>query len=442
MFAPQRPGKDQLTMLGRMEQICRRGRVRGFRPWLITQRPASLHKSVLSQANTLVAMQLTAPQDRDALGDWIEGQADRNEGKRILAELPKLKKGEGFVWAPHHGILERVRFPAIGTFDSGRTPEDGATPPRVELAKIDLEELIESLEDAATEAAENDPKQLRERVRELEEQLAGAQGKDSGHTKAEVNAEYARGREEGWEAAMTKAAAAVMEAQSSGYLTGIKMARAALDTVPGPIAVFGDAPPVSAKRMPNDIQLAPSHVARPAHREAQANENQRAARRVDPMVGTAPALGNSGKRRMLIALAQNPKGLTYTKLSLLTGISQSGGTWRTYLGELRGTGLVEGGSMGITITPEGLKALGSYEPLPTGRALLDYWRGRLGNSGKRSIFDVLVEAYPRGMAPADVATATGIAIAGGTWRTYLGELRGLELIVGRETLSANGDLFR
>jgi DNA helicase HerA-like ATPase len=82
MFAPQRPGKDQLTMLGRMEQICRRGRVRGFRPWLITQRPASLHKSVLSQANTLIAMQLTAPQDRDALGDWIEGQADREQGKR------------------------------------------------------------------------------------------------------------------------------------------------------------------------------------------------------------------------------------------------------------------------------------------------------------------------------------------------------------------------
>jgi hypothetical protein len=94
---------------GRMEQICRRGRVRGFRPWLITQRPASLHKSVLSQANTLIAMQLTAPQDRDALGDWIEGQADRVEGKKVLAELPKLAKGEGFVWAPHENLLERAR---------------------------------------------------------------------------------------------------------------------------------------------------------------------------------------------------------------------------------------------------------------------------------------------------------------------------------------------
>src|SRR5204863_8895466 len=115
-----------------------RGRVRGCRPWLITQRPASLHKSVLSQANTLIAMQLTAPQDRAALGDWIEGQADREQGKKILAELPKLKKGEGYVWAPHHDVLERVKFPPITTFDSSRSPEDGETLAQVKLAGVDL----------------------------------------------------------------------------------------------------------------------------------------------------------------------------------------------------------------------------------------------------------------------------------------------------------------
>ena len=80
VFAPQRVQPDESVMLSRMEQICRRGRVRGFRPWLITQRPASLNKNVLSQANTLVAMQLTSPQDRKAIGAWIEGQADIERG--------------------------------------------------------------------------------------------------------------------------------------------------------------------------------------------------------------------------------------------------------------------------------------------------------------------------------------------------------------------------
>jgi uncharacterized protein len=95
LWAPQRPLPDQTGLLGHIEEIVRRGRVRGFIPWLITQRPAVVHKDVLSQADILIAMKLTASQDRDAIGAWIEGQADRQEGKRILGDLPRLQRGEG-----------------------------------------------------------------------------------------------------------------------------------------------------------------------------------------------------------------------------------------------------------------------------------------------------------------------------------------------------------
>ena len=77
LWAPQRPIKGWEGLLGQIAGIVRRGRVRGFIPWLITQRPAVLHKDVLSQADILIAMKLTASQDRDAIGAWIEGQADR-----------------------------------------------------------------------------------------------------------------------------------------------------------------------------------------------------------------------------------------------------------------------------------------------------------------------------------------------------------------------------
>ncbi len=53
---------------------------------------------------------------------WIEGQADRAEGKRILAALPRLGRGEGHVWVPPDGVLARVAFPRIQIFDSSRTP--------------------------------------------------------------------------------------------------------------------------------------------------------------------------------------------------------------------------------------------------------------------------------------------------------------------------------
>jgi len=78
-----------------------------------------LHKDVLSQADILVSMKLTASQDRDAVGRWIEGQADRAECRRILGALPRLARGEGWVWAPGDGVLCQCRLhsPQIGRFN-------------------------------------------------------------------------------------------------------------------------------------------------------------------------------------------------------------------------------------------------------------------------------------------------------------------------------------
>ncbi len=146
LWAPQRAQPDGYDLLGRVEEIVRRGRVRGFVPWLITQRPAVLHKDVLSQADILVSMKLTSSQDREAIGRWIEGQADRAEGRRILAALPRLARGEGWVWAPSDGVLEKVAFPRIRTLDSSATPrreEKVGTPGG--LAPVDLATLTAAL---------------------------------------------------------------------------------------------------------------------------------------------------------------------------------------------------------------------------------------------------------------------------------------------------------
>jgi hypothetical protein len=159
LWAPQRPIKGWEGLLGHIEEIVRRGRVRGFIPWLITQRPAVVHKDVLSQADILIAMKLTASQDRDAIGAWIEGQADRQEGKRILSELPRLQRGEGYLWAPGHGLLQRIVFPPIRTFDSSRTPKRGErlAIPRT-LAEVDLTAIVAALAASGGE----DPKKTKE----------------------------------------------------------------------------------------------------------------------------------------------------------------------------------------------------------------------------------------------------------------------------------------
>ena len=146
LWAPQRAQPDGYNLLQRVEEIVRRGRVRGFVPWLITQRPAVLHKDVLSQADILVSMKLTSSQDREAVGRWIEGQADRAEGRRILAALPRLARGEGWVWAPSDGVLDKVTFPLIRTLDSSATPvRDEKIGMSGRLAAVDLATLTAAL---------------------------------------------------------------------------------------------------------------------------------------------------------------------------------------------------------------------------------------------------------------------------------------------------------
>jgi len=155
LWAPQRTQPDGLELLGRMEEIVRRGRVRGFVPWLITQRPAVLHKDVLSQADILVSMKLTSSQDRTAVGRWIEGQADRAEGRRILGALPQLRRGESWVWAPGDGVLAQVSFPRILTLDSSQTPKRNvqAGAPRV-LAAVDLSAVARALAGTSLDGSE------------------------------------------------------------------------------------------------------------------------------------------------------------------------------------------------------------------------------------------------------------------------------------------------
>lgn len=421
MFAPQRPGKDELTMLGRMEQIARRGRVRGFIPWLITQRPASLHKSVLSQVNTLVAMQLTAPQDRDALGDWIEGQADRAEGKRILAELPKLPEGEGFVWVPHEGMLERVKFPPIATFDSSRSPEPGVAPPPVNLAKVDLTALSGALLDMAEpdegdELAGKGRAVLEARIVELEEQLAN-KPPSTGPDPETLAAEYSRGLRRGVAEAWTAEWPSLQELRGT-----LAQAIVAIDAFGQKVADSAEAeepPPI-----PESVQIS----ARSYPRATQVTRD-----------AAAGGLG-VGERAILTAIAQHPRGVTREQLSILTGYRRS--TRDTYVQRLAGRDMVLIQADGtIEVLLAGKRALGpDFQPLPTGAKLRAHWMGRLPE-GERRIFEVVIGAYPKAVERDALSQATDYKRS--TRDTYLQRLAARRLVTAdRGAVRAAEELFR
>jgi len=146
-FAPQQPMGELTRVLGEVDRIARRGRNFGFRLISITQRPAKLNKDVLTQLSTLIALGITSPQDRDAIKAWVDGNADRDQAKKVYESLASLPVGEGWIWAPDHDLLERVKFPAIRTLDTSKTPKAGdkrITAPV--LATADLAKIAKQIE--------------------------------------------------------------------------------------------------------------------------------------------------------------------------------------------------------------------------------------------------------------------------------------------------------
>lgn len=210
-YAPQNPpkggGREGMygegpapLLLNRVKEIAARGRMRGFRCWPITQRPAKLHKDVLSQADTLIAMQLTSSQDRGAIEGWIGDQGDKDVGKTILASLPSLKLGQGVLWSPRIGVLEATHFPLPATYDSSRTPEYGEKATSVELKPIDLGALREKMGKVEAEAKAKDPVELRKEIARLKAELAK---KPVAPAAAPINAkpeQIEAARKRGWDA--------------------------------------------------------------------------------------------------------------------------------------------------------------------------------------------------------------------------------------------------
>jgi ribosome-binding protein aMBF1 (putative translation factor) len=146
-FAPQQPMGDTARVLSEVDRIARRGRAFGFRLISITQRPAKLHKDVLTQLSTLISFGVTSPQDRDAIKAWVDGNADREKARDVYSSLAHLHVGEGWIWSPDHSLFQRVKFPPISTLDTSKTPKAGDAPITTPvLARADISKIRTKLE--------------------------------------------------------------------------------------------------------------------------------------------------------------------------------------------------------------------------------------------------------------------------------------------------------
>lgn len=193
-FVPQVPEAGQQPLLWVMNRIVRLGRARGLGVTLISQRPAVLAKNVLTQAEVLITLRLTSPQDRKAVEGWVSAHDAPDLRQEMLASLSSLPVGTAWVWSPGWlDVLVKAHVRRCETFDSSATPKVGQAGARqraaglaraepAALAPVDLDRLrtrLASVEEASPEDAE--PAELRrrlglaqERVAALEEQAQAA----------------------------------------------------------------------------------------------------------------------------------------------------------------------------------------------------------------------------------------------------------------------------
>lgn len=409
-FAPQRPMPGEQVMLGAAERVVKMGRQRGLGVILITQRPATLNKNVLTQAGILVAHGLTGPQDQEAVRAWIRANADEGQAQQVMSSLPGLPRGTAWWWAPDLEVLTRVDVRDRQTFDSSATPKHGAprAQPKV-TAEVDLERLTAEIRATAERAKENDPRALRTQIAELRAQLAKKPAPAAaGEKRVEVpvlkDAQLARAEK------LVDSLHALAERVFNASSELVRAFRVVGQPAPAP--------------RPLPIPASPrlSRVAQPARR----------ATATDRQSDVTPA-----RQRILDALAWL-EGVRIARanrvqLALLAGASPKSSAYANNLGALRSGSLIDYGGQGeVFLTPagRGLARVDGGAP-QTSEELQTALLQRLPRARAR-ILHALIRAYPNVISKPELAEQAEQSPTSSAYANNLGALRSLGLIDYRD----------
>lgn len=426
-IAPQKPQMDETRMLGAIEDIVRRGGQRGIGCTMISQRSAVLNKNVLTQIQVLMCLRTIAPQDLAALDEWIKVHGEAAERKVLMDSLPALPVGDVWVWSPgwpsDGGIFQRIHVDGISTFDSGATPKPGEkrVAPR-NIAHVNLDAIRKQMSEVLEKAKENDPKELKARIVELEKQVKSAP-KVVASPKNDDQLKAAQQRVKELENFARQA--------KQVYEKTVRILK----------TIFKEAS--SIPEWPTEQAVTPKEVMVPAPRSY--TEKSTA-----PPTRFAPALpiplieGGLGRceRALLSVMATRQDVKTNrSQLALLSGYSKNSSGFANAISKLNVSGMISRGDDGCySIENAGLTVLGSFEPLPTGTDLQAYWLNKLGKA-ERTILSVIISHYPEQVDKSTVAEQSAYSITSSGFANALSVLRTLELISGGNQLKASDTLF-
>ena len=136
-FVPQRT-KVAITAECKeaVERLVRLGRNRGYGATLISQRPATVDKDVLSQCENLIVLRTTGAHDRKALKEWL-GEKQVSDHEDFLGQLGSFADGEGFFWSPAWiRAFKHIKVRQRSSYHPGATRKVGVIAKAVAMSDV------------------------------------------------------------------------------------------------------------------------------------------------------------------------------------------------------------------------------------------------------------------------------------------------------------------
>jgi len=419
-FAPQKIGYEQGQVYAEIEKLARMGGNSRLGYTLINQRAEEVNKAVLELCDNLFLHRQKGRRSLEALSKWLD-VGNVREGKAIIESLSTLPTGEAWAWMQGADHATRIKVPAKRSLHPDRRVMRDDAGAEVKPA-VDVGKFVDAMRAALAKTAPAPEERKAKKIAPA----------------AEAPPERARALAEAYE-----------EGFRHGWNFGIARGNEAVDTFRRKLGSLETAlaeavrphqdPPPQARAKIKALQTRKPDPSR--HPDPEPSRQLRAKSSQPPVEIPASLNGQVGKGplAMLAALRRcHPEPLTQAEWAVLAVFKRSGGTWRTYVSQLRTQGFIAQDGDRFSLTAAGLAAV----PSPAEFPVADAWKQKLGSTPGRML-DALIEVFPETLDKANLADKARMIVEGGSFRTYLSKLKsnGLIEIAGKRRIKASEALF-
>ena len=450
-FIPQQPQQGEQHMLHAFQRMCKIGRNFGIGVGLISQRPQEIAKKVLNMTECFFAFQMTGPQERKAIRDYV---SEKGGDLDIVAELPKYAVGQCHVWSPQWLQISRtVKILPKRTYNASSTPKVGARPVEARaLAAVDLDALRTQMADTIERAKAEDPAELRKQLADRDRKIRTLESAKPAATvdRAAIDRAVSHERER------LRAVTGANRRKLDSLL--LQLSKATTDAVAEfneIVRALSAGPLSNMSANPGGCSPSSNGGNQPSHAEARrtnatvAPADTRASRETvgrDRQPTTGDGSVSAPQRRILDAIAFYASIGNETpakrQVAGFVGVNPSTSTWRGYLAPLRAGGYLEDvDGDRLRLTDHG-RSVARIADVPSRDELLDQWTAKL-STASATILRALAAVYPATLESHKLAARIGVEASTSTWRGYLAPLRKLGLVddVTRGELRASELLF-